>query len=654
MQHIIKTTLLLVLFCIGQVTFGQSKKSIAERESKYYKIVDVPIPKDITLEVGGLALSKNDKLGVSTRRGEVWLIGQPYGDKPNYNLYAHGLHETLGLAYKNNGFYATQRGELTRLEDKNNDGIADLYKTIFSWPLSGNYHEYSYGPKFKANGDMILTLNLSYSNGAKSLAKWRGWMIKVSPEGYMTPIATGLRSPAGFVISPSDDIFYTENQGEWVGSGHFTHVETGDFTGNTAGLKWTDDPNSPLKLKPEDIKSDSGLSIYEYAKKVKAIKSPSVWLPHTILGTSTSDILYDTTHGNFGPFEGQQFIGDQGLSKISRVFSEKVNGVYQGVAFPFIEGFSSGILRMIWGSDHSMFVGMTSRGWSSTGKKPYGLQRLVWTGKTPFEIKTMKAHNDGFELEFTKPIHKNIAQQLSTYHISSFTYNYVHTYGSPIVDNQKAKIHKVDVSKDGLKVKLTVHGMRLGYIHQIEIPKLKATSGELLLHNKGYYTLKQVPGGELKSPQLAQKKETVKKVIKQPKRVTSMPHNWGEQGADVKLNLGTIPGLKYDTKEFTVTPGSNVQLTLNNNDDMLHNVVLTKKGVSTPEKVGNLALNLGLSGPDFNYVPFTDMVLYHSGIVSPHSSETIYFTAPSTPGIYWMVCTFPGHSYTMRTKFIVK
>ena len=83
-----------------------------------------------------------------------------------------------------------------------------------------------------------------------------------------------------------------------------------------------------------------------------------------------------------------------------RVFMEKVNGVYQGASFNFVEGFSSGIIRMIWGSDDSMFVGMTSRGWSSTGKEEYGLQRLVWNGKMPFEIKAIKAKDDGFELEF--------------------------------------------------------------------------------------------------------------------------------------------------------------------------------------------------------------------------------------------------------------
>ena len=281
MQHFNKVVSLIFLLGTLQLAYGQNGSELAQSESEYYKIVDVPIPDDILLEVGGLAFTDEDKLGVSTRRGEVWLIDKPYSLNPQYNRYAHGMHEALGLAYKDNGFYLSQRGELTRLDDKNGDGKADSYRTIYSWPLSGNYHDYSYGPKILPNGDMLVTLNLSWIGHGASLVKWRGWMLKITPEGDMTPIATGLRSPAGFQISPEGDFFYTENQGDWVGSGRMTHLEVGDFAGNPEGLRWTDDPQSPLKLKQEEIEKQSGLSLYEYAKKVPELKAPAIWFPHT-------------------------------------------------------------------------------------------------------------------------------------------------------------------------------------------------------------------------------------------------------------------------------------------------------------------------------------------------------------------------------------
>jgi len=650
-MHILyRTTLVIFLFCFTQTTLAQS--DMAKKESRFYKIVDVPIPDDVMLEVGGLALTDDDKLGVSTRRGEVWVIDKPFGNKPTYKRFAQGLHEPLGLNYKDNSFYLSQRGELTRLEDKNGDGKADLYKTIYSWPLSGNYHDYSYGPKFMENGDMLVTLNLSWIGHGASLAKWRGWLLQITPEGEMTPIATGLRSPSGFELNDEGEVFYTENQGDWVGSGRMTHLEKGDFAGNPEGLVWSGEPNSPLKLKMEDIEEQSGLSLYDYSKKIPELKAPAVWFPHTILGISTSDILYDTTDGKFGPFEGQMFVGDQGHSKIMRVFMEKVNGVYQGAAFPFVEGFSSGILRMIWGSDNSMFVGMTSRGWSSTGKEMFGLQRLVWNGKTPFEIKTMRAQDDGFLLEFTKPVNQMNADNPDSYQITSFNYKYHNTYGSPIVDQQKGMVTKVEVSEDGLFAKLTVHGMRLGFIHQLKIPDLRATSGEKLLHDTGYYTLNEVPSGQLKSPATENMTKATKGIV-QEKRVNEMPLTWSE-GPDKKVAIGTQPGLKYDIEELVLEPGKKIELTFNNNDDMLHNLVITQKGEESVDEVAGMALELGLDGADLNYVPNSDLIIVHTGILQPESSEQIYFQTPREPGEYWIVCTFPGHATSMRVKMIVK
>lgn len=652
MQNFHKIITTLLIFGMSQLALSQSTSEMAKREAEYYKIIDVPIPDDVKLEVGGLALTDDDKLGVSTRRGEVWLIDKPYGKNPIYNKYAHGLHESLGLAFKDGDFYLSQRGELTRLQDKNGDGKADIYKTIYSWPLSGNYHDYSYGPKFKDNGNMLVTLNLSWIGHGASLSKWRGWLLEITPEGEMTPIATGLRSPSGFELNTEGDVFYTENQGDWVGSGRMTHLEKGDFAGNPEGLIWSGEPNSPLDLKMEDIEKESGLSLYEYSKKVPELKAPAIWFPHTILGISTSDILYDTTGGKFGPFEGQIFVGDQGHSKVMRVFMEKVNGVYQGASFNFVEGFSSGIIRMIWGSDQSMFVGMTSRGWSSTGKEMYGLQRLVWSGKTPFEIKTMKAAADGFELEFTKPVNKAIAANPSSYQITSFNYKYHYNYGSPIVDQQKGTIQKADVSDDGMRVKLTVNGMRLGYIHQLKATGLKTTSGENLLHDTGYYTLNEVPGGELKSPPTASMASAAKSVV-QEKRVNDMPLTWTD-GFDQQVDISTKPGLKYDIEELILEPGKKIELTFRNNDDMLHNLVVTQKGTEAVDKVADMALKLGLDGADLNYVPDTDLVMAHTGILEPGSSEKVYFQVPRESGEYWIVCTFPGHAASMRIKLIVK
>ena len=97
-------------------------------------------------------------------------------------------------------------------------------------------------------------------------------------------------------------MFYSENQGDWVGSGSITEMEEGDFMGNTAGLRWAGEPGSPVKLRVSDI-PDNSEPKYDIAKRVPGLKTPSVWFPHTILGISTSGIISYEDKGIETPFQ---------------------------------------------------------------------------------------------------------------------------------------------------------------------------------------------------------------------------------------------------------------------------------------------------------------------------------------------------------------
>ncbi|MEM9850098.1 MAG: hypothetical protein AAF847_19560, partial [Bacteroidota bacterium] len=484
---------------------------IPPSEEDYYKIITIPVPEDVLIEAGGVCTLPNGSIAVSTRRGDVYIIDNPYmenGDSPHYRLFASGLHEILGLAYVDGDLLCAQRGELTRLKDNNGDGYADEYEAIYVWPLSGHYHEYSFGPKVADNGDLFVTTNVAFGDQewwrGESRVPWRGWTLRISPDGKMTPWATGMRSPAGIGMI-DNEFFYADNQGDWIGSGGIVHVAKGDFVGHPAGLRWADLPESPVDIsdkdiyavadprfsppgkaiKPENIEDETPLPLYEVAEKVPEVKLPAVWLPHGILGISLAEMIEDDTEGGFGPFSGQVFIGDQGQAKLMRVDMEKVKGAYQGVVFPFREKFQSGILRMCWGKDGSMFIGQTNRGWGSLGNKNQGLQRLVWTGKVPFEMKTIKAKPDGFEIEFTQPVDKTTASNPDNYEVTSFIYKYHPVYGSPVVNDRSEWIRGIKVSKDGMRARLVLEeDMREKYIYEIKATGVRNyEDGYALLHD---------------------------------------------------------------------------------------------------------------------------------------------------------------------------
>jgi cytochrome c551/c552 len=497
MNKAIKLQLSILFIFVSMGAFGQ--KPSQKTEQDFYEIKTLPIPKDLYLEVGGLATMPDGRLAVSTRRGEIWIVENPYqkdSHQTYYRRFASGLHEILGLAYKDGVFYCSQRGELTKITDTDRDGVADSYEPIYQFELSGNYHEYTYGPVFDKNGDMLVTLNLAWVGfGEGKFSKWRGWLVKIKPDGTLEPHSAGLRSPAGYSINEEGDIFYGENQGDWVGSGRVTHLAKGDFAGNPGGLKWAKEPNSPFKLTLEEI-PDNNLPMFEAAKKVKNLKLPAVWFPHAIMGISTSDIIQDTTKGRFSPFPGQYFVADQGQSKVMRMFLEKVNGVYQGFCINYREGFQSGILRERFGLDGSMFVGMTSRGWGSTGKADFGLQRLVWNGLTPFEIHEIHAKSDGFEISFTQPVDVKSVKNAASYALRSYIYEYHHQYGSPIINVKDLKIKGISVSADKKTVRISLDGVRQFYIHEFVLKGIMNEEGEPLLHETAYFTLNQIPAGD--------------------------------------------------------------------------------------------------------------------------------------------------------------
>ena len=462
-------------------------------EEAYYKIIQIPLPPELVLEVSSLETLPDGQLLIGTRRGDIYLVENAYADpvdKPKFTRWATGLHEIMGLAQRDGAVYAAQRGEITRLKDTAHTGHADTYETFYDgWGIKGDYHEYPMMSHFDKGGNLYVALCLTGSVGSES--PFRGWFFKITPDGKGIPFACGVRSPGAVGFNHLGEIFYTDNQGFWNGADNFKQVTEGSFTGNPTGNKWYDEAlklNPAFGPKPPEPASPSRWHIE--AAKFPTLIPPPVMLPYKKMGQSASGIVCDTSDGKFGPFNHQLFVADQSHSNIARLGLEKIKGKNQGWAMPFRRGFGSGIVPMVQAADGSWFVGGTNRGWGSTGSKPYSLERFVWTGKTPFEMLDMKLKADGFELSFTQPVDAKTATDPKSYDLSTFTYIYQSSYGSPEVDKTEPTIKNITVSADGLKVKLVIEGLVVGSIHELHMDGLKnAGDGKQLLHTVVYYTL---------------------------------------------------------------------------------------------------------------------------------------------------------------------
>lgn len=458
------------------------------QESDYYKITTFETPIGEVIEAGGFQMMPDGSLAVCSRRGDIFRIQDPLAEKvgaEQFSVYARGLHEPLSLAWRDGWLYATQRCEVTRMRDQDGDGVADVFETVADgWGVSTDYHEYAFGSKFDQDGNMAVTLCLTGSFGSD--VQYRGWAMKITADGETLPMTSGVRSPAGIGADSQGRWFYTDNQGPWNGTCALKPLLQGKFVGHPGGFRWYEDAESVMG--PQPAEPESGSRMHTEADRIAELEMPAVLFPYNKMGKSASGIACDTTAGKFGPFQNQLFVADQSASTIMRVFLEEVDGHVQGVCFPFRSGFASGNVGVEMSASGALFVGGTNRGWGSVGSQPFAIERLDWTGKTPFEVLAMRLKKDGFELEFTQPVDPATVTNPDSYQLQTYTYEYRSQYGSPEVDHTRPKIKAVSVSEDRLKVRLVIDGLQRGHIHELICDQIKNQSGASLLHPQAYYT----------------------------------------------------------------------------------------------------------------------------------------------------------------------
>lgn len=136
----------------------------------------------------------------------------------------------------------------------------------------------------------------------------------------------------------------------------------------------------------------------------------------------------------------------------------------------------------------------------------------------------------------------------------------------------------------------------------------------------------------------------LKKPSAKPQAVVAAKSKPASSSGTVVINMKVLEHvMKFDKTSFTVKAGQTVIINLDNPDFMQHNLVIAKPG--TMNKVGDAAdvLARDPNGAEKQYVPKMPEVLFATKLLNPEESTTLRFTAPSTPGSYPYLCTFPGH-----------
>ncbi|KAA3611457.1 MAG: DUF1080 domain-containing protein [Planctomycetota bacterium] len=480
-------TLLLLLSLLLSPQSGQ--------EEDYYRVDYLEPPAGAIVEVGGMDFLPDGRLAVSTRRGQVWLVENPLAEDPKqarFQLFAEGLQEGLGLKVVEGEIYIVQRGELSRLIDLDGDGRCDRIDCLQNgWGLSGNYHEFAFGLPVDADGNFYVSLNVAFFSpkwwAGKAPVPYRGWVLKISPQGEMTPLAFGLRSPCGIGLNAEGDLFVTDNQGDWMPVCPLFHIQEGGFYGHPASLDWTPAYRKSLTLASDTIPS-------AHPRRPAALWIPYKW------SRSTGNMVPDMTGGRFGPFDKQLFLGEVTNGMVLRADLEKVRREYQGAVWPFRQKVGS-TCRVRFAEDGTLFCGMTNRGWG--GLAPgHGIARVRWTGKTPLEASEVRLQQDGFRIRFTKALDPSSVDP-NQFLIEQYDYDYWWEYGSPERHTEKVVLSAISLEENQHVLRLFTAGMKPARVVRVITPGLRAEDGSPLLHPEFAYTLNQFPQGPLTEEHIA-------------------------------------------------------------------------------------------------------------------------------------------------------
>lgn len=448
-------------------------------EDASYLIESIAFPPGVPPEVGALGFTPSGDLVVALRRSDV-IIASPEKNpsKFSWRRFATGLHNACGMdILSDDEIIISQMPELTRVRDTDGDGAADAYEKIASsWGMTGNYHETNHlvpdgkGGYFVAigtashNGPVFYHIRGDYSKVGRrgrnfSAANWKGWVLHIDAEGTMTPWASGFRMHNGILLDSSGNLWAGDNQGDWKATTPFYHVEKGNFYGHVSSLVWDPDwdaTRDPLELSPQEIEE----------RRTPA----AILMPHQTMNRSAAEPIEIPAGRDFGPYGGQILLPDNNGNRITRLMLEQVDGVFQGACALFYEGneLNLGNNRVAFSPDRTaLYVGQTSRGW---GPLAEGIQRITFTGETPFDIRAMTLTPTGFRLTFTSPLPETELPAASLA-LQRYRYQDSARYGGDQLDQSEIQvkaIRRIDASTLDLTIDRLEAG---GWVYELTLAK---------------------------------------------------------------------------------------------------------------------------------------------------------------------------------------
>ncbi len=559
-----------------------------------------------------------------TMQGDVWHVTGIDADlqQLRWKRYATGLHQPLGLLVSAGELFVIGRDQITRLHDLNGDDEADYYECFSrAFVTSPAGHDYTCGLVRDREGNFYT-------------ASGKQGVIKISPNGQqVTVLATGLRNPDGLGLLPDGSLTVPSSEGDWV-------------------------PASLIGWIPPSESAEPRYFGHGGPRGGKRPDLPLVYLPRGLDNSSGGQVYVDSDR--WGPLKDQLIHLSFGTGSHFLLLRDEVHGEMQGAVVPLAGEFLSGAHRGKFNPKDGQLYVSGMAGWGTYTPDDGCFHRIRYTGE-PVQLPVrFHVHRNGVRIQFSNPVDQDIASQTANHFAQSWNYRYSGGYGS----SEYSSGHLDLRGHDTLTI-TAAHVLGDGKSIFLEIPDVQPTNQLHLLiqSNAGldhdlFATVHTLDDPFTEYPGYTPIEKTVRPhpLDVDLARATRTKRNPFEKSIPEarSVRLETDTNLAFKTRRLVVRANEPIHFTLVNPDVVPHNWALLKPG--TLQAVGQ-QVNQLIADPEAaskQYIPDSQDVLAYTDIVEPYAQTVIYFRAPSTPGRYPFLCTFPGHWMAMNGELIVE
>lgn len=449
-----------------------------------YAVTQLPLPQSIMPTA--MTWTKDGTLAFASLKGHIYKATDSDGNglEDKLIVFEEGLAAPYGIISDpvDDSLIVSHKPELLRLIDTNGDGRADVRKVFATgWGYNDNYHDWTCGIVRDSKGNLYVGLGSDYTQPKRPASQqlWRGKILRISPYGKATPIASGLRYPTGLAMNPDDELFVSDNQGEQNVFNELNHIVEGEKYG------------VPSREDPKDDKPAS----------LPAIQIPHPWT------RSINGIFFIPREATLGagksephPFAGHGIGCEYDSRFLIRFTLQKVGDTIQGAVYalsqdhlpPGVPNFEGTLCGGV-SPKGDIYIGcIHDSGWLG-GLNVGSIVKLQSTGSLPLGIREIQATPHGFQLDFTAPIDRKAAEAVANYTISAYTRKWQGTYATPDSDRHQVAVTKATVSDDGRRVVLQTDKLRIGYVYEVSCGKIGTDRAVALWPATGHYTVNRVP-----------------------------------------------------------------------------------------------------------------------------------------------------------------